>query len=108
MVMIRSEQEWWDIIENNWSVILALFNKFLPALYEHIDLDGEVLSEMLLEKIIKLKEDHNNRLAMYVQATWVNAPESHQVNRIKGWQLLCDLKAFDWSMLRSSDLHWIS
>ena len=97
-MMIRTVQDWWDVLDTNWSPLLVLFNKFLPDFYEPIDIDGELLPDMLLDKIIRLKDERDPRLAMYVHAAWKNAP-SLAVSKLKGWKTLCDLKAFEsWSL----------
>lgn len=79
----------WDTTDSNWSTILALLNEFIPTLHGSIDIDGEELNEMLLAKIISLKEQRNSSLWMYLKAAQKNAPAPHAGG--EGWVLLCDL-----------------
>jgi hypothetical protein len=87
---IRTKQDWWDCVNENWADLLQILYRFLP-LHDNLDRDGQILAHPVAVKVVKLKENQDDELARYFHAAWAAAPDSPGIHRIPCWGVLCDL-----------------
>ena len=91
----ETNEEWWELVDENWAELLTIMNKFL-ALEGKVGLEGEVLGHSLAAEVTRIKENRDSRLADYFQATWFAAPDKYWIRKIPKWFLLCDLCSEDY------------
>lgn len=86
----ETAEEYWAVVDNYWSYILGIIERFAP---EFIELDGEHLSITVAST--RLKEKRDLRLINFFHRTWAAAPDNGTIHLIPGWGILCDLCSED-------------
>lgn len=79
---IETPNDWWSVLDKNWVHIVKILDMYLPIR------DADVLSA-------KESRDHA-KLLRYLNDAWYVAPDIHEIHKIPGWTVLCDLCSEDW------------
>ena len=99
MTYPKTKKEWWELVNENWSVLLETLWKFLPMDGTEILKEDWNVVDTCLDKdptrmaihIEALRNDRNPLLAGYFQKAWSAAPDVPGLSEIPGWDILCDL-----------------
>jgi len=92
--MIKTKDDWWNIVNKNWDNILNMAADQLDMKYIAYEQPGDpnskILDRTILQDMIyrKVKKDPN--LARYFNAIWHLASEKYAYSK-PGWGHLCDL-----------------
>lgn len=85
-----SEEYWWTV-DNYWSYLLNIIERFGPSLkIDELLFNGEILLSRSVA-VTRWKENRNFRLAEYFDQTWAHAPDTGSIHLIPGWHIFCDL-----------------
>lgn len=86
----ETAEDYWRVVDNYWSYLLAILEQFPPEIkLEDMLLRGEILSPSDLKT--RLKENRDVRLVEYFNRAWTAAPDNGSIHLIPGWGILCDL-----------------
>jgi hypothetical protein len=97
MDRIDTKDDWWKLVDTQWSKLLSIFYMYLPMDGQsHICPEtGKVVLNPKLEplgvEIERLKANRESHLARYFYAAWDSAPDSSSIHSIPGWSALCIL-----------------
>ena len=94
---IKSQKDWWDAVEGNWSDLIGIGERFCP-LYEQRNLRGETtVGKTLLQHVeeYRMKKDWES-LWLFFQKAWGTAPDDLSIHFIPSWNILCDLCSETW------------
>jgi hypothetical protein len=83
-------EDYWVVVDNYWSYLLAIIERFGPPLkLDEMLLGSEILSVSVAAT--RWKENRDIRLVEYFNDTWAAAPDCGTIHMIPGWHILCDL-----------------
>jgi hypothetical protein len=89
--------EWWLLLNDNWSDILNIFYQYLP-MSEFEDINGNLLGNPLSEHIESMRRHKSIDMPRYLNAAWGAAPDHPGIHGIPGWHVLCDLCSEEWCL----------
>lgn len=99
---IKSKEDWWTSLDNNWPNIVAIFSNCGAPLDGNMWSDGigkEVTyhSEIFIVMIERLKKERNgSELHHWLNLCWFAAPDSEYIHHWPSWSAFCDLCSEDW------------
>lgn len=102
MAEINTPEDWWSVVDAQWSKIIGIFQNCNAPLDGHVWRDeifgeevfhGKTLAVMLEEA--KADRDHD-ALGHFLDLLWAAAPDKPYIHSWPGWGDLCDLCSERW------------
>lgn len=101
-MIIKTPEDWWNGVLNNWSDIVTIFENCGAPLGDHWWSEGigqeptfhdQVFLAMLTD--LRDKRDHQG-LHRWLNLCWLAAPDKSYIHHWPSWGLFCDLCSENW------------
>lgn len=103
---IDTAKDWWDAVYDNWDDLLTIIGDQMMLDSPAYDTPGKSESSKtgrnVLNEVIYLKDNKDNKLARYFSAGWCLASEAYAWS-VDGWGLLCDLCSEEYVLYGEQD-----
>jgi len=90
----RTAADWWDIVEDQWSNLLAIIFHHIEASHAAYEEPGNAKSpatgRTIREELTHLRDVKDTKLCRYFAAAWCLASDAYAWS-VPGWGQLCDL-----------------
>ncbi len=99
---IKTQEDWWESLNENWNNILDIFVNCGAPLTETVFSDGigkeaEIHDKTLLRTLEDLRTEKNGlELSRWLNLCWIAAPDKPYIHSWPSWSAMCDLCSENW------------
>lgn len=102
MTIINDANDWWQLVDLNWSKIVDIFERCGAPLGDHwwsegIGQEATHHDEVLLSMLVRLRDERSGpELARWFNLCWLAAPDQPHIHTWPFWGQFCDLCSETW------------